>query len=316
MELKDRVQNSLDEARMLVLGAQMFIGFQFTATFQPRFTQLPALSQKANLAALVLMLITFALLLTPATFHQITMKGRDSKAVVRFTSALMAAALIPFSLSLGISVFIPSREIAGGLRSALLIAIIATILAFLFWYGPALLPQARRKKRQKAAEDDMKSLSDDKPAPTSPHDKIRQALTEARVILPGNQALLGFQLAVILQQRFRDIPPSLQYVHLASLLLVGLSTILLLTPAPYHRIVEHGDENERFYEVASRLVLASLPPLAAGICGDFFVVIYVMSQKWVTAGIAAAVMAILFATLWFAYPSFRRAHEPMLNQSV
>ena len=100
----------------------------------------------------------------------------------------------------------------------------------------------------------MKSPSNDKPAPTSPHDKIRQALTEARVILPGNQALLGFQLAVILQQKFRDIPSSLQWVHLASLLLVGLSTILLLTPAPYHRIVEHGDENERFYEVASRLV--------------------------------------------------------------
>jgi hypothetical protein len=30
---------------------------------------------------------------------------------------------------------------------------------------------------------------------TDVHDKIRHALTEARVVLPGAQALLGFQLA-------------------------------------------------------------------------------------------------------------------------
>jgi len=34
--------------------------------------------------------------------------------------------------------------------------------------------------------------------------KIDQMLTEARVILPGAQALLGFQLAVILTQAFEN----------------------------------------------------------------------------------------------------------------
>jgi hypothetical protein len=35
--LKDKIQDALDENRMLVLGAEILVGFQFTATFQDRF---------------------------------------------------------------------------------------------------------------------------------------------------------------------------------------------------------------------------------------------------------------------------------------
>ena len=38
--------------------------------------------------------------------------------------------------------------------------------------------------------------------------KIDQMLTEARVIVPGAQALLGFQLAVVLTQSFDELPAS------------------------------------------------------------------------------------------------------------
>ena len=36
--------------------------------------------------------------------------------------------------------------------------------------------------------------------------KIDYALTEARVVLPGAQALLGFQLAIILTTGFAELP--------------------------------------------------------------------------------------------------------------
>ena len=38
-------------------------------------------------------------------------------------------------------------------------------------------------------------------------------LTEARVILPGAQALLGFQLSVVLTQAFEKLPVSSQIAH-------------------------------------------------------------------------------------------------------
>lgn len=39
-------------------------------------------------------------------------------------------------------------------------------------------------------------------SPTPLHAKIEQSLTEARVILPGAQALLGFQLIVMMTRAF------------------------------------------------------------------------------------------------------------------
>jgi hypothetical protein len=85
---------------------------------------------------------------------------------------------------------------------------------------------------------------------------------------PGRAA--GFQFAVTLQQGFRDLPSALKLIHLISLSLIAISTILLLSPAPYHRIVEGGEETESFYRVASKLMLSALPPMAAGVSADFF----------------------------------------------
>ena len=36
--------------------------------------------------------------------------------------------------------------------------------------------------------------------------KIEQLLTEARVVLPGAQALFGFQLAIVLTRAFERLP--------------------------------------------------------------------------------------------------------------
>ena len=36
--------------------------------------------------------------------------------------------------------------------------------------------------------------------------KIEQMLTEARVVIPGAQALLGFQLIAVLTKAFADLP--------------------------------------------------------------------------------------------------------------
>ena len=141
---------------------------------------------------------------------------------------------------------------------------------------------------------------------TSVHDKIRHVLTEARVILPGNQALLGFQLAIILQKGFREMPAELKWVHLASLCCIAVSTVLLLTPASYHRIVEQGEETERFYRVANVMVLCSLPPLACGVCGDFFLVMYKMTDRWGISVVAACAMFSFFTGMWFGYPLLRR----------
>lgn len=38
--LKDKVQNALDEARLLILGTQVLLGFQYRAAFERGFDKL------------------------------------------------------------------------------------------------------------------------------------------------------------------------------------------------------------------------------------------------------------------------------------
>jgi len=304
-KFKDKIQDTLDESRMLVLGAEILVGFEFTATFQDGFRKLSSVSQNLNLAALILMLFTLVLLLSPAAFHQLTERGEDTVQVDRYATHVMEFALLPFALGLGANAYIPAEEINGTV-TGVIFGLGMALLAFLFWYNPGMLRRAHGQHRK---GNSMNSAEREPASGSTPaHDKIRHVLTEARVIIPGNQALLGFQFAVILQQGFRELPQWLKWIHLASLSLIAVSTILLLTPAAYHRIVEHGEETEGFYQVASLLVLYALPPLAAGICGDFFLVVYKMTNQRGISLIAAGLMLSLFGGLWFGYTWFRRSH--------
>jgi hypothetical protein len=76
--------------------------------------------------------------------------------------------------------------------------------------------------------------------------KIEQMLTEARVIIPGGQALLGFQFVCTFNRSFKELPLSIQYVHAASLCAVALAVLLLMTPAALHRIAFHGEDDKVF----------------------------------------------------------------------
>ena len=92
------------------------------------------------------------------------------------------------------------------------------LLAGMFWYGLGF--SLRRKNRKRA-------MQEEKPTPLTT--KIEQMLTEARVILPGAQALLGFQLTVTLTRAFGQLSDSLKLFHVASLCCVAVAIILLMT---------------------------------------------------------------------------------------
>jgi Family of unknown function (DUF6328) len=91
--------------------------------------------------------------------------------------------------------------------------------------------------------------------------------------------------------------------------------ILLMTPASYHRIVEHGENSEHFLHFCSGMLLAALPPLALGICGDFYVVLRTVSQSLAVCAIVSSLLLIFFAWLWFGMPLARRIHDSRLRDN-
>ena len=64
--LPHKVQHVLDESRLLIIGAQVLLGFQSRAAFEPGFERLSRAAQYLNLGALGLMLAAVALLIAPA----------------------------------------------------------------------------------------------------------------------------------------------------------------------------------------------------------------------------------------------------------
>jgi hypothetical protein len=143
-------------------------------------------------------------------------------------------------------------------------------------------------------------------------------LTEARVILPGAQALFGFQLAIVFTRSFADLPVVSMIVHAASLLLVTLTVVLLMAPAAYHRIVYAGEVSADMYRVGSAPVTAATIPLALGLAGDTYVVLSKITGSPAVAIAVAGAVFILLIGLWHAYPvvtAARRTHRGLRNQS-
>ena len=141
-------------------------------------------------------------------------------------------------------------------------------------------------------------------------DRIKTVLDESRMLILGSQVLLGFQFIAMMMEGFEQLPTASRYVRLVSLLLVALSVILLMTPAAYHRLVEKGENTEHFHLFASRMLLASMVPLALGLAADFYVVALKVAESQTLALAGGFLMLLFFYGLWFGFTlSRRRRHE-------
>jgi hypothetical protein len=296
-QLKDKVKTSFSETRNVVLGAQILLGFQYNAVFRPGFDHLSPTARWTEAVALGLLLTAMLLLLAPTSFHHIAQRGEATARQLRFNKLLIGWALLPFALALGANLFMATERPLGA-ATAVTLGAAGSAVALVSWFGIELMHAAKRHGRER----DGGSPAEE---PTPLKDKINQILEESRIVLPGAQALLGFQLAAYLTDAFDRLPEGSKLVHTASLLLIALAVILLMTPAPLHRIVYDGEEDPDFNRAATRLVLAAMLPLALGLAGELYVVLARIGGD--TLGIVTAVAAALaFLGAWFGYPLLAR----------
>lgn len=131
-------------------------------------------------------------------------------------------------------------------------------------------------------------------------------IDECRMVLPGIQAIFGFQLIAVLNEGFQRLTPTQQQLHLAALFLIGIAQALVMTPAAVHRQAERQTVSRRFVHLASRLLLASMFPLALGIALDVYLIsLLILGSAWLAAAVSLALLAV-FAFLWLGTPLFHR----------
>jgi Family of unknown function (DUF6328) len=298
MEAAQKLKLALDETRMLILGAQVLLGFQMRSAFQDAFEQLPVQSRMWDGVALLMMALVVGLLIAPAAHHRVAEDGNATSRIMRVISLAMCGALLLFALALGINIFIGLERIFG-FAAAVAAGIAAAAVALAFWFGIEWVALMQNNGKGVDMKDQQIPL--DK--------KIDQMLTEARVILPGAQALLGFQLAVILTAAFDKLPGLSKATHAVALGLVALCTILLITPASYHRLVYGGEESGEFLKLGGRFVMAATVALALGLAADVYVVIAKIAVSQ-AIGIAAAAMSLgALVGLWHVSPVYFRTRK-------
>src|SRR5215469_10108713 len=297
MELTKKIKIALEETRMLILGAQILLGFQFRGVFDDGYNQLPSHLRYLDGIALLPMVCVVALLIAPGPYHRIAEDGEENKYFLRLVTVIVNLALLPFAIALGLNVLITSAWIFGNMAGAGVGIALATV-AIAFWYGLPLLKKGHNTDQELS----MKACNTDQPSSTTLDVKIEQLLTEARVILPGAQALFGFQLAIVFTQSFGQLATAPMLVHATSLLLVALAVVLLMAPGAYHRIVYEGEVSADMHRVGSVLVMVATIPLALGLAGETYVVIGKITALPTVAIIAAGAAFTLLVGLWHAYP--------------
>jgi hypothetical protein len=133
-------------------------------------------------------------------------------------------------------------------------------------------------------------------------------LEECRMVLPGIQALFGFQLIAVFNEGFGEkLTSGQQMLHLAAIVLVVVAIALIMAPAALHRQTQVQEVSERFVWVASTLLLASMFPLVIGLCLEVYVVSLVVARSEPVAIALAALLALVFALLWIVLPRRERA---------
>lgn len=137
--------------------------------------------------------------------------------------------------------------------------------------------------------------------------RAQNAIEEARMVLPGIQALFGFQLIAVFNQRFPEIPAGQQLLHYCALLLVGAAIGLIMAPAAYHRIAEQHSVSRFFIQLASFMIAVSMLPLLTALCFEIYILGHLVLDNDQASFWIAVAMAAFLAALWYVMPFTARA---------
>jgi membrane protein YdbS with pleckstrin-like domain len=140
--------------------------------------------------------------------------------------------------------------------------------------------------------------------------EVELIVEECRMVLPGIQALFGFQLIAVFNPTFSErLPPSGRGLHLAAIVLITVAIALIMAPAAYHRQAERDQVSQYFANYASGLLTIAMVPLLLAIASEVTLVAYVITEVlWASVGLGV-LLALVFSGLWFVFPRLRYRHR-------
>src|SRR5262249_15725539 len=131
--LKDKIENGLNEGRILLLGGQVLIGAGFRTIFPDGFEKLPKYAQTVQMASLWIMTIGLGILLLPAAYHFMVERGENTNAFHELVTLILEWALLPFAVGIGVAAWMIGQKLMTS-TGAGVIGSLFFILAVSMWY--------------------------------------------------------------------------------------------------------------------------------------------------------------------------------------
>ena len=133
----------IQELRVAGLGVQVLFGFLLSLPFTAKFAQLNEGQRDLYLACVTLSAVATVLLIAPVAYHRLVFRRGQKERVVRFANQLAILGLSAVGAAVVASVLLLTWYVAGALAGGLLTAVIAVLIAAL-WFTVPVLARDRR----------------------------------------------------------------------------------------------------------------------------------------------------------------------------
>jgi len=156
------------------------------------------------------------------------------------------------------------------------------------------------------------AMDEDQSAEKPPESgNLSDMLQELRVLLQGVQVLTGFLIILPFYQGFPALSSAQHAVYLATFGCTLASLIIFSAPAAQHRLQWPLHDRAKFKEFSTRMIVFGMIPLSfALVLATNLVVTQVLGDGY--GLIAAALIAIVIAGLWWLFPYTERRGERRL----
>ena len=132
----------LNELRVALPGVQILFAFLLTVPFNNRFERVTDLQKDVYFVALLLTLVSSALLMAPTAYHRLRWRRRDKEQMLRIANRLTIGGIASLAVAMTASVFFVTDFLFEGYASAI-VTVAAAVLFAGFWFALPLFREAR-----------------------------------------------------------------------------------------------------------------------------------------------------------------------------
>ncbi len=133
----------VQELRVAGLGVQVLFGFLLSLPFTARFDRLSGFQHDLYLTSVVLAAVATTLLIGPVAYHRLVFRRGMKEDLVRFANVMATLGLVAVAGAVLAAVLLITDYVAGALAGGLTTALLAGMIAVL-WFA---VPLTRRQER-------------------------------------------------------------------------------------------------------------------------------------------------------------------------